>query len=53
MGEKKHDYMKSPDLSKLREIIIDKKTRIYIEYGANVEEAINRYLTRGPSRRAK
>jgi hypothetical protein len=53
MGEKKNEHMKSPDLSKLREVIIDKKTKIYIAFGADVEEAKHRYLTRGPSRRVK
>jgi hypothetical protein len=53
MAEKKIDYMKSPDLSKLREITIDKKTKIYIAYGADVAEAISRYMNRGPSKRVK
>lgn len=53
MGEKKSDNIKSPDLSKLREVTIDKKTKIYISFGADVEEAITRYLNRGPSKRAK
>ena len=44
---------KSPDLLLLKEVIIDKKTKIYIALDADVEEAKIRYLYRGPSKRAK
>jgi hypothetical protein len=37
---------KSPDLSKLQEVIIDIKTRIYIPMGADSEAAKTRYLAR-------
>jgi len=45
MFEKKPVINKSPDLSKLKEVIIDHRTRIYIAPGADVEEARNRYLS--------
>jgi hypothetical protein len=53
MYEKKQNIFKSPDLSKLREVIIDHRTKIYIAPGADIEEARNRYLSRFPSRRVK
>lgn len=37
---------KSPDLSKLQEVIIDVKTRIYIPMGEDSEAAKKRYLAR-------
>jgi len=46
MFEKKINIIKSPDLSKLREVIIDHKTKIYIALTADVEEARERYLSR-------
>ena len=53
MFEKKPVVIKSPDLSKLREVIIDHRTKIYIAPDADVEEARNRYLCRVPNRRSK
>lgn len=53
MSEKKLNNLKSPDLSELKEVIIDKKTKIYIAQDADVEEAKTRYLYRGPSKRVK
>jgi hypothetical protein len=35
--------IKSPDLSKLKEVIIDNRTRIYIPPDADVEEAKERF----------
>jgi hypothetical protein len=52
MFEKKSNTIKSPDLSKLKEVIIDHRTRIYIAPGADVEEARNRYLSRIATRRS-
>jgi hypothetical protein len=46
MSEKKIGDYKSPDLSKLQEVIIDSKTKIYIEIGASAEQAKARYLER-------
>lgn len=53
MAENKQIISKSPDLSKLREVIIDHRTKIYISPGADIEEAKNRYLSRNSSRRIK
>ncbi|NOU16262.1 MAG: hypothetical protein HOO91_01710 [Bacteroidales bacterium] len=38
---------KTPDLSKMKAVVIDFKTVIYIEVGASEEEARKRYSTRG------
>ncbi|MGE5458602.1 MAG: hypothetical protein ACM3RX_09645 [Methanococcaceae archaeon] len=46
MYEKKIVIMKSPDLSKLKEIIIDHRTKIYIALDADIEKAKERYLNR-------
>ncbi len=46
MYEKKANNFKSPDLRKLQEVIIDVRTKIYIEMGADPEEARTRYLSR-------
>ncbi len=43
MIEKKPAEFKSPDLSKLKEVVINHKTRIYIAQDANIEEAKERY----------
>jgi hypothetical protein len=53
MFDKKQNAFKSPDLSKLREVIIDHRTRIYIAPGADIEEARNRYLSRITTKRTK
>ena len=42
--ERKPVVFKSPDLSKMKEVIIDHRTRIYIALDADVEEARTRYL---------
>lgn len=46
MFEKKQNNYKTPDLSKLQEVIIDVKTRIYIAVGADPKEAKSRYFER-------
>ncbi len=43
---KKIPVFKSPDLSKLQEVIIDARTRIYIAIGADPAEARDRYWER-------
>ncbi len=53
MSENKHFVFKSPDLSKLREVIIDHRTKIYIAPGADIEEARIRFMNRNPTKRAK
>ncbi len=51
MFKKNTQIVKSPDLSKLREVIIDHRTKIYIDPTADIEEAKSRYLSRIASRR--
>nr|NQU90632.1 hypothetical protein [Bacteroidota bacterium] len=46
MDKKKQNVFKSPDLSKLQEVVVDVKTKIYIEVGADPVEAKRRYLIR-------
>ena len=46
MYEKKQAVTKAPDLSKLQAVVINLRTVIYIEVGANPEEARKRYLSR-------
>jgi putative ubiquitin-RnfH superfamily antitoxin RatB of RatAB toxin-antitoxin module len=46
MVEKKQNIYKSPDITKLQEVVIDLKTSIYIPLDADPEEARNRYLER-------
>jgi hypothetical protein len=53
MFEKKTNMFKSPDLSKLQEVIIDHRTKIYIAIGADIEEARDRYLSRNTTRKLK
>lgn len=53
MAEKKNETVKSPDISKLREVIIDHKTKIYIALDADIEEAKNRYRNRVTTKRTK
>jgi len=53
MYEKKQSVFKSPDITKMKEVVIDHKTKIYIDQDADIEEAKNRYLLRNDSKRAK
>jgi hypothetical protein len=53
MFEKKPAIYKSPDLSKMTEVIIDHRTRIYIVPGADIEEARSRYLNRNAAKRVR
>jgi len=46
MFEKKPVVFKSPDMSKLQEVVIDVKTKIYIAMDADPEEARSRYWAR-------
>jgi hypothetical protein len=46
MFDKKQNIVKSPDLSKLKEVIIDHRTRIYIAPDADIEKARERYMDR-------
>ncbi len=48
MSERRHAVanFKTPDLSKMKAVVIDYKTVIYIEQGASEEEARKRYTTK-------
>ena len=46
MQDKKQNNFKTPDLSKMQEVVIDARTKIYIAIGADAEEAKSRYKTR-------
>jgi hypothetical protein len=49
----KQTVIKSPDLSKMKEVVIDHRTKIYIAPDADVEEARSRYLFRNATKRAR
>jgi hypothetical protein len=46
MQEKKQNNFKTPDITKMQEVIINAKTRIYIQIDADPEEARMRYMAR-------
>jgi len=46
MYEPKSNTNKSPDLSKMKEVVIDHRTKIYIALDADPEEARVRYFAR-------
>lgn len=46
MPDNKPNITKSPDLSRLKEVIIDHRTRIYIAPDADPELAKEKYLNR-------
>ncbi len=50
MIEKKQNNFKTPDITKMQEVIIDGRTKIYIAIGADPAEARNRYLTRAEAK---
>lgn len=51
MFEKKAIVYKTPDLSKMKEVIIDHRTKIYIAPDADADEAKTRYLARVGNRK--
>lgn len=51
MIEKKPVVFKSPDLSLMKEVVIDHRTKIYIPSDADAEEAKARYLALRKTRR--
>ncbi len=51
MYEKKQDHFKSPDLSKLQPVVIDRNTVLYIAPGDDPDEARKRYISRVGYRR--
>lgn len=46
INENRNTNFKSPDVSKMQEVVIDFKTKLYIPIGADPEEARKRYLSR-------
>jgi hypothetical protein len=46
MQEKKTTIFKTPDLSKMQEVVINDRTKIYIAVGADPDEARSRYQAR-------
>jgi hypothetical protein len=46
MQEKKTTVFKTPDVTKMQEVIINSRTKLYIPVGADPEEARSRYLDR-------
>ena len=46
INDKKQPVIKSPNLAQMQEVVINRKTRIYIEAGADPEEAKERYFAR-------
>ncbi len=46
MSKTSQSNFKSPDLSNLQEVVIDRRTRIYIANDADPAEAKKRYLSR-------
>jgi len=44
--KEKQGNIKSPDMTKLQEVIIDYRTKIYISPGADPGEARSRYISR-------
>ena len=48
MYDKKQNNPTSPDISKLRAVVIDKKTRIYVPLDVDPEKARARYWSHRP-----
>lgn len=46
MQEKKQIMFKTPDITKMQEVVINHRTKIYIAIGADPAEAKSRYLAR-------
>jgi hypothetical protein len=46
MQEKKQMVFKTPDITKMQEVVINHRTKIYIAVGADPEEARSRYQAR-------
>ena len=52
MQERKQMIFKSPDISKMQEVVINRNTKIYIPVGADPDEARSRHWNR-PELRGK
>jgi hypothetical protein len=46
MQEKKQPVFKTPDITRMQEVVINDRTKIYIAIGADAEEARTRYWAR-------
>ena len=46
MQEKKQMAFKTPDITRMQEVVINARTKIYIAVGADPEEARSRYQAR-------
>ena len=46
MQERKQTIFKTPDITKMQEVVINPRTKIYIAVGADAEEARSRYWAR-------
>ncbi len=46
MQDKKQTTFRTPDITKMQEVVINHRTKIYIAIGADPEEARNRYWAR-------
>ncbi len=46
MQERKTNNFKSPDITKLQEVVIDDRTKIYVAVGMDPDEARSRYKSR-------
>ena len=46
MQEKKQQVFKTPDITRMQEVVINDRTKIYIAIGADAEEARSRYMAR-------
>jgi hypothetical protein len=46
MQERKQMVFKTPDITKMQEVVINHRTKIYIAVGADPEEAKSRYWAR-------
>jgi hypothetical protein len=46
MQEKKQIVFKTPDITKMQEVVINPRTKIYIAVGADPNEARSRYQAR-------
>jgi hypothetical protein len=46
MQEKKQIVYKTPDVTKMQEVVINQRTKLYIAIGADPDEARSRYWAR-------
>ncbi len=50
MPDRKQSAFKTPDISKMQEVVIDRRTKIYIAKGDDPLEARDRYIAKLESR---